>query len=204
MIKNIIFDWSGVVKDAAKLQLTLINKVFSVFNHRAITLKEMKDNWVQPHMGFYNKYLPDLTPEEQNVLYKKFILEEKTPNSVAGMVELIKKLKASGKTLVVVSSDLGETLLPEIESYGLSNVFSEVIHGVELKEPSVREVIKRNNFKLEETVFVGDSNCEIEVGKKVGIKTCAVTWGLICGERLRDMNPDYFATNVRELEEALL
>ncbi len=204
MIKNIIFDWSGVVKDAAKGQLVLINKIFSVLGHRAITLEEMKDEWEQPHMGFYKKYLPDLTYEEQKSLYTKFILGEETPDSYPGIVELIKRLKKLGKILFVVSTDIPETLLPEIKKYELADVFNEVISNVDDKEPSVRELISKNNFKLEETVFIGDSNCEVEVGKKVGIKTCAVTWVLISEERLRKMSPDFLVTTVNELEKVLL
>ena len=203
MIKNIIFDWSGVIKDAAKLQLVLINKIFVALNHREISMEEMLNNWEQPHMGFYNKYLPNLTMEEQAVLYKKFILEEKTPDSYPGVVDLIKKMKNLGKILIVISSDLPDTILPEVEKYGLTGVFNEVVYGVEYKEPSVSELIERNNYNLEETVFVGDSNCEIEVGKKIGIKTCAVTWGLVSEERLKKLNPDFLARNVKELEEAL-
>lgn len=203
MIKNIIFDWSGVVKDAVKLQLVLINNIFRVYNHKEMTLEEMRDNWEQPHMGFYSKYLPNITVEEQATLYKKFIFEEKTPDSFPGIVGLIKELKDLGKMMFVVSSDLPGTLLPEIKKYRLADVFAEVIGDVDEKEQSVRDLIVKNNLKLDETVFVGDSNCEIEVGKKIGIKTCAVTWGLISEDRLKRMNPDFLVRNIKELEEVL-
>lgn len=204
MIRNIIFDWSGVIKDATKLQLVIINKIFVALNHREISMQEMLDNWEQPHMPFYNKYLPNLTTEEQAGLYKKFILQEQTPDSFPGMADLIKKLKNVGKKLIVVSSDLPDTIFPEIEKYGLTGIFDEVICNVDLKEPSVREVISKNDFKLDETIFIGDSNCEIEVGKRIGIKTCAVTWGLISEERLKKLNPDFLATTVEELEKVLI
>ncbi len=203
MIKNIIFDWCGVIKDAAKQQLVLINKIFVVYGRREISLEEMQNTWEQPHMDFYNKYLPEINAKEQAALYRKFILEEKTPDATPGIIDLIKSLKDLGRILIVVSSDLSDTLIPEIEKYGLAGVFSEVIADVETKEPAVRELMIKNSFNLDETIFIGDSNCEVEVGKKIGIKTCAVTWGLVGEDRLAKMNPDFLVHNVKELEEIL-
>ena len=60
MIKNIIFDWSGVIKDSAEDQLFAVNEVFQQFGAKKISLEELKENWVQPYMLFYNKYLPNI------------------------------------------------------------------------------------------------------------------------------------------------
>jgi len=65
MIKNIIFDWSGVIKDAGLSHLCVVNKIFETFGVKEITLDEMKESWVQPYMLFYKKYIPDITFEEE-------------------------------------------------------------------------------------------------------------------------------------------
>ena len=50
MIKNIIFDWSGVVKDAVKIHLCVVNKMFDEFGVDRITLDELKENWVENYL----------------------------------------------------------------------------------------------------------------------------------------------------------
>jgi len=91
--------------------------------------------------------------------------------------EIIKKFKMANMKMVVLSSDLPDTLLPELERFGLKGLFKEIITNIHDKTDSVPEIIKKHNFNQDETVFIGDSNHEVEAGKKANIKTIAVTWG---------------------------
>ena len=206
MFKNIIFDWSGVIKDCLESHVWGVGEMMKIFGGKEISREEIKENWKQPYMNFWNKYFPDLTIEDQNKAYRKTILRKDGPKSNAfpGIVELIKDLKRRGAFLAVVSSDSPKTLLPEMKEYGLENIFDEVITDVHDKTEGVRKIINENNFEKAETVFIGDSNHEVEVGKQAGIKTIAVTWGFSTEEKLKATNPDYLVHNIKELEEILL
>ena len=145
MFKNVIFDWSGVIKDALECHLWVVNNIFKEFGIKEISEKELQENWEQPHMLFYNKYLPNLTEEEQLPVYKKIILGRDCPKSksIPGMCELIKRLKGKGYFLGVISTDLSETIFPELKEYGLEDVFDNVvarslIKGVSLKEMALK------------------------------------------------------------------
>jgi len=95
MFKNVIFDWSGVVKDSLDSHLWLVNKIFKKFGAEELSMEELKENWVQPHMFFYNKYLPNLTEEAEKEAYKEAILSKDCPKSknYPGICELLKELK---------------------------------------------------------------------------------------------------------------
>lgn len=204
--KNIIFDWSGVVKEVVDSHFWVVNKMFGEAGVKAISLQEMRENWEQPYMLFYNKYVPGWTLEEEQEIYHKVITRKDCPKPCAceGIVKLIKKLNKKGVLMAVFSSDSAETLLPEIKQFGLENIFKEVIVNVHDKTEKIHELIEKNNFKPEETVFIGDSNHEVEVGKQAGIKTIAVTWGFSTEEKLKSTNPDYLVYNIKELEKILL
>ena len=58
-MKNIIFDWSGVVRDTVTGQLWIVNKIFEKYNVSKISLEEFRENWKQPPALFYQKYLPE-------------------------------------------------------------------------------------------------------------------------------------------------
>jgi len=206
MFKNIIFDWSGVVKDSFEAHLWIVNKMFEKSGVEKISYDELKKNWVQPYMVFYNKYIPNLTKEEQDKIWTETMLSKDVPESheYSGMADLIKRLKEDKRFLAVLSSDPPEMILPEIKKFDLENIFDYKVIFVHDKTEGAKEIIKNNNLNIKETVFIGDSNHEIEVGKEVGIKTIAVTWGFSIEENLRVANPDYLVHNVKELEEILL
>ncbi len=204
MIKNIIFDWSGVINDSVENHLCIANKIFKEFNGPQITLEEMRESWVQPYMLFYNKYLPNLTFEEEDVAYRKAILECPQNKPYAGIVALLKIFKEKEIKMTILSSDIHENLMSDIQSFGLENIFIDIISNVYHKSDGIKELIERNNFKIQETIFIGDSNHEIEVGKEAGVKTGAVTWGYSTKAKLEILKPDFLINNLNELKLAVL
>lgn len=204
MIKNIIFDWSGVIKDSVENHLLVVNKMFKDLGIEEISLVDLKENWKQPYMLFYNKYLPNLTIEEEQIAYKKAIASSPKGKPFSDIVEVIKDFKTKGIKMFVLSSDFPETLLPEIKSFGLDNIFTSVITNVHDKSEGLRELIKAHNLKLKETIFIGDSNHEIEESQQAGVHAGAVTWGFSTKKRLKALKPTYLINNLEELKSIIL
>jgi phosphoglycolate phosphatase len=204
--ENVIFDWSGVIKDCFDAHVWGVGEMMKIFGGSAISKEELKEEWKQPYMNFWNKYFPNLTLQEEQRVYHEVLLQKDCPKSYSypGIVDVIKRLKAQGVFLAIVSSDSPKTLLPEIEEYHLENIFDEIITNVPDKADGVNKILTENDLNKEETIFIGDSNHEIEVGKLFGIKTLGVTWGFCPEERLKALNPDYLARNINELENILL
>lgn len=206
-MKNIIFDWSGVVRDTVTNQMWIVNHIFKKYGVEEISTEEFRENWKQPPALFYQKYLPQGYSEvERSKLFQELQLNEDCPKATSfpEVVKLIHTCKQKGYFLTVVSSDFPETLLPEVKSYGLENIFSEIVTDANDKLESVQRIIKENNLDLQNTFFIGDSNHEIDVSKKVGIKSVAVTWGFTSEQKLRSGNPDYIVNTVTELESVIL
>ncbi|MES2216367.1 MAG: HAD family hydrolase [Patescibacteria group bacterium] len=206
-MKNVIFDWSGVVRDTVTNQMWIVNRIFKKYEVDEISTEEFRENWKQPPALFYQKYLPEGYDEaERSKLFQELQLDKDCPKAISfpEVVQLIHKCKEKGHFLTVVSSDFPETLLPEVKDYGLENVFSEIITDANDKLEPVQKIIKENNLNLQDTYFVGDSNHEIDVSKKVGIKSVAVIWGFTSENILRARNPDYICNNVSELESVIL
>lgn len=205
-MKNIIFDWSGVVRDTVTGQLWIVNKIFEKYNVSKISLEELRENWKQPPALFYQEYLPEGYSEKERVkFFSEIQLDKDCPKAApfSEVVKLIHKCKESGYFLAVVSSDFPETLLPEVREYGLENIFNEIVTDADDKLEAVQRIIKENDLDLQNTFFVGDSNHEIDVAKKVRIKSVGVTWGFTSEQKLRSRNPDYIAHTPRELKDAI-
>lgn len=206
-MKNIIFDWSGVVRDTVTNQMWIVNRIFKQYGVGEISTEEFRENWTQPPALFYQKYLPQGYNEaERSLLFQKLQLDADCPpaTSFPEVVKLMHACKERGYYLAVVSSDYPETLLPEVKSWGLEGVFDDIITDANDKLPPVEKLLKERQLDPAITFFVGDSNHEIDVSKKTGTKSVAVTWGFTSEQKLRARGPEYVAHTPKELEGIIL
>lgn len=204
-MKNIIFDWSGVIKDAFKSHLWVVNKIFKRHGLKEFTLEELKNEWEEPYMIFFNKHLPNLTLEEEQAEYREGVLDKDYPKSKAypGIVEFIRKLKEKGCYIAVITSDLEDSVLPEIKEFGLENVFNDIVVKVHDKTEAVNGLITKNALNPDETFIVGDSNNEITAAHNLGIKSIAVTWGFTKEAKLIAAKPNFLVHDLKELEKII-
>lgn len=204
MIKNIIFDWSGVISDTCKIQHFAVNSIFSKFGAKEISLEELKQEWEQPYMLFYNKYLPKLTRKEEKSAYEEAISKCPRPKPYPGIVTLIHKFRDNGINMILISSDPHRNILLDIKRFNLEGIFKEINSDVYDKTIIVNEAIKRNKFNSEKTIFIGDTVHEIDAGKIANIKTAAVTWGIHNESRLKAANPDFIINSLEDLKSVIL
>jgi phosphoglycolate phosphatase len=54
----------------------------------------------------------------------------------------------------------------------------------------------------EDCLFVGDSETDMEAGRRAGVRTCAVTYGYGNPEAIARWQPDYWISDLRELSVA--
>src|SRR5581483_7459699 len=54
----------------------------------------------------------------------------------------------------------------------------------------------------EDCLFIGDSETDMEAGRRAGIRTCAVRYGYGSPAGIAKWNPDYWVSDLRELVES--
>jgi len=192
MIKNIIFDWGGVitnlcyercrkaflnlsVKNFSKTYIELLkNSVFLEFE-----LGKINDNQFRDFIRSNSIY--HLTDEEIDTAWYQ-MLDETPPERI----ELLKKLKQ--KFNIVLMSNTNKIHVEKYskylkETYGL-NGFEDIFHKVYyshiigMRKPDIKFfnlILKENNFLPEETLFVDDIFQNIESAKAIGIHSILVT-----------------------------
>lgn len=203
MIKNIVFDWSGVINDNVNDVLRTINGMYGELGEIQISKKELREKWVQPYMKFHRKYYPKLSLKRQKELYGKYIVMQNGNKSFCGMRKLVRELKQKGFRLFVLSGDQPQTPYKELREYELEGLFEKVYCDFHDKGTVVEKLMNENNLKPEQTAFVGDTHHEIEVGKKVGSTTIAVSWGFSSVKKLKESQPDRIARSATELGKIL-
>ncbi len=199
MIHNIIFDWSGVINDNVRTTHCAAMAVLKHFGVAEIGLDEFRNVWQMPYMKFYNRYLPDLTNDQQHPIYRDAYERCPKPEVYPGMVEFLQRCRNRRVKLFVVSSDPKIHILREIDEYGLNGVFEKVVSEVHEKAEAVREIVQAYDLAADASIFIGDSDYEIEVGRNAGILSAGVCWGAYTEERLKAAQPDYIFRNMDEL-----
>lgn len=207
MIKNIIFDWSGVISDNNKAVYETVMSIFKKNKVRPLSYQEFRVKWRQPYMVFYRRYIPGIRIKDEQSTYRKIygqMCKMHYCGIKSGLKRIMKQFRSQKIKMIVISSDPETHVRRELKVFGLAGYFLEIIPGIHNKYHILKKVIKDFSFKKNETIFIGDTNHEIEVAKKLGIKSGAVTWGLNTKEVLKKYKPDYIFHNVKELEQTIL
>jgi len=92
-----------------------------------------------------------------------------------------------------------------LKANDLDNLFDFIYSGVTIfgKTTIINNVLKQQQIKLQEVIYVGDETRDIEASKKANIKVIAVTWGFNSPEVLARQNPDFLVHQPSELLEII-
>ena len=128
-----------------------------------------------------------------------------------GIPELLQKLKAQGKHLLVATSKPQEYSIKILEHFNLAQYFDFICGSLMDESRSKKsEVIA---YALEccglgeggkdKVLMVGDRFHDIEGAKANGIKSCGVLFGYGSRQELKDAGADYIAKDIQSLLKIL-
>src|SRR3989344_70137 len=202
MIKNIIFDWSGVISDDIAYGYKAMAIVMNAMLNKTISREEYEKEITLPAMNFWKKYIPNLDKEKEEEINKLFlnaINQGGEADAYENAKEVLKKLYSKKLNMIIMSAFPQEKLLLEAKKYGLLNYFQEINGGINNKIVVIKEILERNNFKPNETLYIGDMIHDIHAGKEGGVTTISLTSGYGKRSELEKENPDYIISDLREL-----
>ncbi len=125
----------------------------------------------------------------------------------AGILELLMKLQQQGFKLGIVSNkfDLAVKELSQNYFEGYMSVAIGETNKVKKKPApdSVFEALKQLESTVEEAVYVGDSEVDVQTAKSAGLPCIGVTWGFRDKRVLEQEGADYIIDTPEELLEIL-
>jgi phosphoglycolate phosphatase-like HAD superfamily hydrolase len=203
MNKAVIFDWSGTISNNFELFCKVVEKFHDHFNKPKISREEIRNTFTIPYMLFWNKHFPQLLKEDQDVLYRKFIMEVGSPEVFDGVFETLVDLKKKGYLLFVVTADNPPTLFPEMERYGLKDMFTGMVYSIHEKEIGLKHLVEKYSLDKKHSYYVGDTSGDVAAGKDAGLNSIGVTWGFQCKTNLAKSEPDFLIEDLNELRKLL-
>lgn len=207
-IKNIIFDFDGVIANSLPDTFENIKKISLHFN-----LKEIKT--IQEFKELENKSLLDLFKNQsQNSFKRNFLLfyslivfsKNFDPDLNNGIKELIINLTNKGYNLFVLSNNFNLIIKKTLKKHRILSYFKGIQgFSFKTKDYKFKSLEKKYNLSAEESVFITDTSDDILYMKNIkGIKLIGVSFGFSTKEQILNSKPDYVIDSVDELKRILL
>lgn len=212
-IKLVVFDLDGTLIQAKGLIGNCINQTLEKFGYSKIEKEKFRGLIGIPLAGIFKiggvnnkKDIDDMIKYYHKLYLSKF--KDKTVVN-EGIAELLKKLKANGIKICVVTLKNGDVARKVIKEMGLDFLVDIVIGDGDSKEskPSPEQityVCKKLGIENKNAIVVGDTKIDIIAGKRAGCRTIGVLWGFGSKNELKNAGADFLIFDVNELENFLI
>lgn len=215
MYQNVIFDLDGTLLNTIDDLADAANWVCVQHGWPTHTVEEYKQFVGNGMAKLAQRFVPMdyRTPAGLAQVLEEFMpyydahKEDKTA-PYPGIPALLPELKAAGVNIAVLSNK-AHSLVPSIlEGYfpGVFSVAQGALDGLPTKpDPTLlHRLMKEMGATKENTLFVGDSNVDIQTAKNGGLTSCGVLWGFRSREELVQEGADFLAENTDELKAVIL
>lgn len=211
--KTVIFDLDGTLLDTLDDLVTSVNEYLAASGHPQRTREEIRGFLGYGAMELVRDALPEpLPPEELEKAvedYKKVYRRNMTDSTrpYAGIMDMLRDLNKAGVKTAVVSNKPDNSVVDLCREMfgGLVDIAAGDQPGYPRKpDPHlVKHVMRKLDADPATTLYVGDSEVDVETAKNAGVHGAAVTWGFRDRDVLEQQNPEYLVDSPQELEEVI-
>lgn len=203
----LIFDLDGTLIDSVPDLAQATNDMLTTLGKSTYPIETIR-NWVgngsrmlveRALVGSVEVAEGQLSKEEADHAEKVFFdayAKVSGDNTVAypNVSEGLKKLKQAGFTLALVTNKPSQFVPKILESFGWSELFTEVLGGDSLptKKPDpepLRHACRILQTAPEHAVMIGDSKNDIFAGQNANIDTLGLSYGYNYGQDIRELKP---------------
>ena len=187
MYEVIVFDLDGTLLDTLADLHASVNAALAKFSFPSRTKDEVRSFVGNGISMLMQRAIGKKTPLFEEVLaefkthYGAHCMDETRP--YAGILEVLKALKARGVKTAVVSNKADFAVKKLAEKYFdgllLEAVGEDEEHGIRKKPApdSLFSVLEKLGASKAKTVYVGDSEVDIQTAQNAGVDCISVTWG---------------------------
>ena len=213
-IEGIIFDLDGTLVNSIEDISDSMNAVLLASNYPTHSYETYETFIGSGIRNLVSKAIPseNKTEEEIDRLFSEMFqyYKDNCTNKTSiykEIKELLEKLKSKNLKMAVLSNK-ADALTKKVVANKLPNYFDPVVGLTTeaLKKPNPEVVLnmcKGLGLDIDKTLYVGDSNIDIQTAKNSGLISVAVTWGFQPKEALLLEKPDYIIESPMELLELL-
>lgn len=205
VIRNIIFDWSGTLVDDLPAVLKASNYVLTQSGKPVMSLEKFREEFQLPFTGFYNRHTPDVPMAQlEEWFHAEFRVSQASVVELPHARKFLEFCRAQKLRTFLLSTVHADHFKVQCSVTGFDAFLDRPYTDVWDKREKIHEILRENNLKPDETLFIGDMEHDIATAKHGGIHSCAVLTGYNTLEQLRAAKPDLIVEHLGELQRTLL
>jgi phosphoglycolate phosphatase-like HAD superfamily hydrolase/ADP-ribose pyrophosphatase YjhB (NUDIX family) len=205
VIRNIIFDWSGTLVDDLPAVLQASNFVLEQSGKPAMTLDTFRAEFQLPFTTFYDRHTPHVPMAQlEEWFHTEFRRAQGSVVPLPHSRDFLEFCKDRGMRMFLLSTVHGDHFEVQNRDIKFDAFLEKPYTDVWDKREKIHEILRENNLKPDETLFIGDMEHDIATARHGGIHSCAVLTGYNTLEQLRAAQPDVIVENLAELKRLLL
>ncbi len=212
--KAIIFDLDGTLLNTLEDLMDATNYALLQYGYPERTLEEIRSFVGNGARKLIERALPDgaADPQFEEILaaFRKYYTAhcELKTRPYSGIPTLLEKLTAAGCTLAIVSNKPDSAVKELHQSYFPENIRTAIGEkdGVRRKPAPdmVENALTELSCSKQETIYVGDSDVDIQTAANAGLPCISVSWGFRDTEFLLENGATMIADTPEQLYELIM
>ncbi len=211
--RTVIFDLDGTLLNTLEDLKDSVNEILKQHGYSERSLSEIRSFVGNGAANLIRRALPEGSSQEEigNCLkeYSAYYFAHSRIKTCPyeGILNMLKELKARGFCLAVVSNKGEDTVKDLCETYFPGYISAAVgdMEGFQKKPApdNVWRAMSECHAKRNDTLYVGDSEVDIETAKNCGLDSVLVSWGFREKELLKEHGAQHIIDSPLELLEFL-
>ena len=199
-LKHIIWDWNGTMLDDRWLTIAAMNIVLARRNMAELTEDLYLQLFTSPVIEYYQRLGFDFDKEPFSVSGSEFINEYNArafePQLHDGIIDLIAELNENGVSHSILSASSQKILNKLAKHHNINHYFIAVLgqdnHYAYGKIETGKMWINKLGIAPKNTLFIGDTEHDLEVANAIGSHCALLSWGHSSTERLENRGINVF------------
>ncbi|MEE1321704.1 MAG: HAD-IIIA family hydrolase [Acutalibacteraceae bacterium] len=209
-----MFDLDGTLLDTLGDLHAAVNHALRQFGFPERSISEVCRFIGNGVVKLMERSTPDGTDESTNAeclsAFREYYLAHMADTTAPyeGIVDLLKKLRKNGVKIAVVSNKLHPAVVDLCEDYfsGLIDIALGVAEENERKPAPVNvyKAMKLMGADKSNTIYIGDSEVDVQTANNAGLPCIGVTWGFRDRDELVSEGAKFIAADTDEVERIIL
>jgi len=205
MIKGFLFDLDGTLINTNNLILHTFKHIFKTHLELEVEDSEIVKCFGEPLSATFEKYNKD-NVEFLIDEYKKYnvTVHDELAESYDGVRDTLIYMKEKGYKLAIVTSKRREVAVRGLKLFELFDIMDVIVTPESTKNHKPHEepvlcACEQLELAPNEVIMVGDSHNDILSGNNAGAPTALVEYTALSIENLKQFNPTYIISHIKEL-----
>ncbi len=215
MIKLIAFDWNGTLLEDVKIARRASELSLQDLGiQRNISMREFQATFTIPistywaNLGLDPAYFKKYSDKIDRAYINRSEPQEQKCRTRTGARDVLRWLEKNTITSVIYSNHIIPLIEKALLRFKLRGLVDDILarpfhngsqHKKRSKDQLLLAYVRSKRLKPEEVLTIGDTEEEIEIGKKFGYATVGLTGGWNSAARLKKHSPDFIIHSLKEL-----